>query len=145
METLRLLRQVIGGIYYMSLVSFAGLLKVRGSSEVFPSGPFHGGLVSKPNIHFHRQTYVCRMYTIKPTGTPSSHTKSYNLLANAKKKSRVTGTRDVPGLVLTDSCGEIYASALPLACGGRYEWRQSVRDDDADNVQAVINKAKNPY
>jgi len=54
METLRLLRQVIGGIYYMSLVSFADLLKVRRSSEVFPSGPFHGGLVFKPNTHFHR-------------------------------------------------------------------------------------------
>lgn len=79
----------------MSLVSFAGLLKVRGSSEVFPSGPFHGGLVSKPNIHSHRQTDVCRMYTIKPTGTPGSHTKSYNLLANDKKKSCVTGTQDV--------------------------------------------------
>lgn len=85
------------------------------------------------------------MYTIKPTGTPGSHTKSYNLLANAKKNSPVTGTRDVPGLVLTDSCREIYASALPLACGSRYEWRQSVRNDDADNVQTVINKAKNPY
>lgn len=53
METLKLLRQVIGGIYYMSLVSFADLLEVRGSGEVFPSGPFLGGLVSKPNTRFH--------------------------------------------------------------------------------------------
>lgn len=97
----------------MSLVSFADLLKVRGSSEVFPSGPFPGGLVSKPNTHSHRQTDVCRVYTIKPAGTPGSHTKTYNLLAN--EVSYVTGTKDVPGLVLTDSCGEIYVSTLPLA------------------------------
>lgn len=65
--------------------------------------------------------------------------------SNDKKKEPQCHVSTVPGLVLTDSCGEIYVSVLPLACGCRYEWRQSVRDDDSHDVQTVINKAKNPY
>lgn len=79
------------------------------------------------------------MYTVKPAGSPHCYLKPGGEKRKEWKKSCV------PGPVLTDSCGEIYVSALPLASGCRYEWRQSVRDDDADDVQTVINKTKNLY